>query len=294
MKALIFVFSGTGNTMLIAKAFASNFSSSEVREIKSPYPSTLDMDGFDVIGFGFPIHAFRAPELFVSFLKNLPPLKKKAFLFESSGEGLHLNDCAGAKSMRILKKKGYEVISDTHFIMPYNIISRFPDEEAEDLYLAGKEYARLISSLIKEGKTKKPHHPFFLRWVPPLFWIEWPFARINGKHFKIDEKKCTKCLKCLHNCPVNNIVYKDGKLVFLSSCSLCLRCAMNCPTDAISIGMLNNWKVNPSYDLEKRCEGKIFVYKKPTRSGVLGRSSDKYLRFVDGLLKAEAKEKPTE
>ena len=36
-----------------------------------------------------------------------------------------------------------------------------------------------------------------------------------------------------------------------------MRCSMNCPADAISIGLLKRWKVNPPYEFEKYAEEKI-------------------------------------
>jgi ferredoxin len=33
-----------------------------------------------------------------------------------------------------------------------------------------------------------------------------------------------------------------------NNCSLCVRCSFGCPQNAISIGLLNNWKVNGAYD----------------------------------------------
>ena len=32
---------------------------------------------------------------------------------------------------------------------------------------------------------------------------------------------------------------------------MCMRCSFYCPKDAINIGLLNSWKVNGKYDLER-------------------------------------------
>ena len=62
---------------------------------------------------------------------------------------------------------------------------------------------------------------------------------------------CTGCGLCARMCPMGNITMKDGKPVFSSSCSLCVRCSFSCPVNAISIGLLDGWKVNGEYQFER-------------------------------------------
>ena len=58
-------------------------------------------------------------------------------------------------------------------------------------------------------------------------------------------------MKCVNNCPVKNIEYKDNKFIFHTRCLMCTRCSYNCPTDAVNIGILNSWKVNKPYAFKK-------------------------------------------
>ena len=71
-NAVIYVFSGTGNTLKIARAYADEFFSRGV----SCKIHILEKDGilrfpppqdFDLAGLAYPIHAFNAPYVAVSY-----------------------------------------------------------------------------------------------------------------------------------------------------------------------------------------------------------------------------------
>jgi flavodoxin len=64
MKTLLYVFSGTGNTLKVGKEIASYLKTAEVFLIGSSSP-VPDPQAYDLVGFGYPIHAFRAPEIFI-------------------------------------------------------------------------------------------------------------------------------------------------------------------------------------------------------------------------------------
>ena len=86
--------------------------------------------------------------------------------------------------------------------------------------------------------------------------IEWIYARLQGPFMKVDMHKCIKCMKCLNNCPLNNISFADEKFKFGTNCSLCVRCSFNCPVCAISIGLLNGWRINGTYRIKQTAADK--------------------------------------
>jgi len=105
-KAVIYVFSGTGNTRLVADLYKKNLFEYEttiydvrmkkVSENSSkfeflPFPSPEE---FGLVGFGHPVYGFNIPKPFDDFINLLPKLKnpKKAFVFKTSGEGLYMNE----------------------------------------------------------------------------------------------------------------------------------------------------------------------------------------------------------
>lgn len=52
-----------------------------------------------------------------------------------------------------------------------------------------------------------------------------------------DSEKCTKCRKCVENCPTNAISFKDDGewSVFYHDCKFCQHCVLVCPEDALTM-----------------------------------------------------------
>lgn len=259
-KLGIYVFSGTGNTFKCAKIYAKALSEEyeatiiEIKLADIKNSSIPNPNEFDLLGFGYPIYGFNPTWLFVKYLKALPKLDNKipTFFFKSSGEPLHVNDGSSSKSMRILRRKNYDILSERHIVMPYNMIFRHSDEMAKMMYKYALGYIEEHSQSIKELKHEKLGTNIFNHMVSGIVRIIWPFSHLHGPAFKVDSKKCIKCQKCINNCPCNNIyINKKGVIRFHTNCSLCVRCSFLCPTNAIKIGWLNNWKVNGDYKVEK-------------------------------------------
>lgn len=75
---------------------------------------------------------------------------------------------------------------------------------------------------------------------------EWLGARIVGKLFYA-KSGCTRCGKCVDNCPNHNIALNQKSVVFKWRCGLCMRCICQCPKNLITIRQpfrflrLNQW-----------------------------------------------------
>ena len=255
MKAAIYIFTGSGNTERIAKRFADEFHASGVEtdiyvwEKDKQIPNPSD---YDIIGLGFPIHGFNPPKVFIEMVKTFPnAFNKPTFMFKVGGEPLWLNNSAGQKVYRILNKKGYNILTDKLFVMPYNMIFRHNDRMAKQMWIYAKALVKANAQDILAGKSEKVKLPLIKRIHSFFFRIEWGFYKLNGKFFKIKKDKCIDCGKCIKICPAKNISVKDGKIKFGGNCIMCTRCSFNCPANAINIGLLNKWKVNGSYNLDK-------------------------------------------
>ena len=290
MKVILYVFSGTGNTLKVASLYKKYLENAEVtvyRVAKSSPPPPSPED-YDLIGIGYPIHAFSAPEPILKFVKTLPPLSgKRAFVFKSSGEGLHLNDGSSQKLIKILKKKGYDVLFERHFVMPYNMIYRHSDEMAKQMWIYTKAMVKLSATEIENGTRRKVKQNIFKRAFTATFRvIEQPFAHIHGPLFKVNKRKCIECERCIKICPQSNIKIKDGKIKFGSSCVLCMGCSFNCPVDAVKVGLFKFWKVNGSYRLNELVkDDSLYFPVVPDRAKGIYRLYKKYYRECDAQLK---------
>ena len=161
MKVILYVFSGTGNTLAVAGLYKKYFESSgdnavDIYRISAKSDEAPSPEGYDLVGVGYPIHAFWAPEPIIKFCKELPAAENKpTFIFKSSGEGLHLNDSSSQKIIKILGKKGYDIMLERHIVMPYNMIYRHKDEMARQMWIYAHALVDLNCRELLDGKREK-------------------------------------------------------------------------------------------------------------------------------------------
>lgn len=253
--ALIYVFSGTGNTRLVADMLSGLFSSRGIKAViydvkagGSPPPP----GDYDYIGFGYPVYAYNLPEIFYRFAQSLPRVSgKKAFIFKTSGEPFSMNRTSSYKLVKLLRGKGYDVVLEQHVLMPYNILFRYPDALVKQMYLYSEALCGLLARRLLAGERDVLRFPLPRRFASFLFRIQWPGARLNGRLYSASRKKCIRCMRCIKDCPAGNITLKDGGIAFGPRCVMCMRCAMLCPANAINIGLLRPLKVNGAYDFRR-------------------------------------------
>lgn len=254
-KAIIYVFSGTGNTLKACELYKQEFEKHNVDTllycIKGGFKDIPNPNDFDYVGFAYPVHGFNAPKILLDFAKALPKSSQRGklyFIVKTSGEPLKINNVSSIKLTSILRKKGYSLMSEYHYVMPYNMIFRHTEAMAYRMMSTVEALAPIEA---REVLHKEPHLlksiPFgrFISWIVR---IEQPAMKVNGRFFKVDKKKCIGCGMCERNCPVGNIhIDEKGKFHFGGDCLMCTRCSFNCPTDAFNIALLNGWRVNGKY-----------------------------------------------
>lgn len=282
-NAIIYVFSGTGNTKKACDIYKSEFEKNGVETtlytVKKGFENLPDPNNFDYVGFAYPIHGFNAPYIMLDLAKALPRAiekeqnicektaknkqkgsdfyakngkktckNKQYFIVKTSGEPLKINNVSSIKFNDIMKKKGYVLMSEYHYVMPYNMIFRHTDEMAARMKNTLEQLAPVEAREVICGVEHKLSKVPFGRFVAWVVRIEQPAMKVNGRFFKVDGNKCIKCGACAKNCPVGNIKMDgNGKFSFGGDCVMCTRCSFNCPTNAFDIGMLNGWKVNGRY-----------------------------------------------
>ncbi len=257
MKIAIFYFSGTGNTQKVAQAYQRYFEEqgNECGLFPLPHKEQVDLTKYDLVGFGYPIHSFNAPQIMLKFAKSLPKPRKgdkhvtRAFIFKSSGEPVKMSRVSSLKFIKILKRRGVYVANEYQYVMPYNMIFRHTDHTAYKMWETAKKLIPLDCADILSGVERhEKKMPFggFLAWI--LRCEHWG-AHVIGVGYRTT-KSCVGCGICAKNCPAGNITMKNGKPKFGGNCYICARCSFHCPKDSIRIGLLNGWRVNGAYSFE--------------------------------------------
>lgn len=253
-QVLILYYTGTFNTTHLARAIKDKLEQNLYKtalyaiDIDS---KPLDLTPYDYIILSYPIYAFNAPKIFRHYIKGLSSLKGKIFyILKQSGEPLKLNNASSYSLINSLKRGGAIIRNEYHFLYPYNIHFRYPDELAKELLLLNDKILEIFLYEFKNEIVHPFHKNYFYSLNSLLFRLQELGAYLNSFLYKVDENKCINCYKCLNSCPTHNIILKDGHLKFEHRCLMCMRCSFFCPKDAIKIGFLKKWKVNGAYDLD--------------------------------------------
>lgn len=251
---IIYTFSGTGNSLLLAnflkefldkKGVVTNVYRITLPLVKEEIPSPND---YDYVGFSYPIHGFNTPKPFIELIKMLPPANghKEYFIAKNSGEPFVFNSASSSLMCSLLKKKGYSLGLEHHFLLPYNIMFHYPTLLMKEMYVYCHAMAKLFSDeIIDNHHIFNIKHRTFFKIFSFFLRIEWLAGPINSKLMFVKEKRCIQCGKCLSSCPTNALyLNKKGKIKAKTSCAICMNCSFSCPTDAFFMGILNPWRVN--------------------------------------------------
>lgn len=258
-KAVIYIFTGTGNTRcaaeFIAQALGGYDIEATVWEARIPFSNAPDPNGFDAAVFGYPVHAFNTPRFFLRFVKTLPRAGNiPAYIIKTSGEPFRMNNASSRPLVRILRQKGFVPMMEQHLLMPYNIVFRYNDALAKQMYLHTKDMAAVVADRIAAGTARKIFFNPFAVLISYLFRLQWFGAFLNGPLIHVNKALCTGCGLCAKMCPAQNAQMRGGYPRFGCRCAMCMGCAFRCPQDAVRPGLLNPLRVNGPYPFEKLAE----------------------------------------
>jgi ferredoxin/GNAT superfamily N-acetyltransferase len=235
-----FVFSGTGNSLQIAQAVTEVLRQEGVtvrlRSMDAPCPEIFPEE--TAVGLAFPVACFSTYPSVWRFIHSMPAGEgREAFMLGTCG-GFHAGMQGPLRD--VLKKKGYKPIAAKFFVMPGNYNNKtLPLEKnaarvekatleahffANDLLQGRAPWGRgipLMSALgYRLSQTRKPWDTFF-RMFP----------------ISVGAEKCTRCRRCVDNCPAKAITMESSSPVLDASlCESCQRCVAFCPTGALHAG----------------------------------------------------------
>jgi len=239
MKAVIYYFSATGNSLSIARDIALELGGAQVLSITRLARGEKISTDADTVGIVYPVYAFGVPLIVERFIERLE-LRKDQYVFlvanyaGMQGAGL-------TRAYRLLKHKGISTKAGFGLVMPnnYTPFGEAVSKERQAAILGKeKEKTKRIAEAVKNKETLPPETGFFLaRWLfaEPIRFISARMMRSEDKNFSVNEK-CDGCGVCAKVCPVGNIEIKEKKPLWKHSCELCMACFHWCPKEAIEFG----------------------------------------------------------
>lgn len=236
----IYLFSATGNTLLVARRMSQIFQERgrrlRIRRMETWDPA--DVDRSHALGLAFPVAAQTTYPLVWEFCERLPD--------GAGAETFMVDTMAGFSGgvvgplRDVMERRGYAPIGAREIIMPLSFgrARVDPDHDARS-WQRGLRKAEAYANDLLDGKTRWgriPILPDAMRAVGGGA-ATWKMGRWLGSRMRSDPAKCTRCGLCAQYCPVQNIIM-EGYPRHLDHCTQCMRCFGLCPTSAVEFPWL--------------------------------------------------------
>lgn len=241
--AVIFYFTGTGNSLAAAKELSKALSGCRLERMTDymakPYKVTDD-----TVGFVNPVYCFALPPIVREFVKKFEGETSYAFSVVTMGS----NPGRSLFMMReLLAEKGVKLSYANSVAMPDNIFLTPPDKAAVMLKEAEPKF-RAIAGDIAARKCDTSACVEKTFWknigIPAGYWFMRNVLKLG--QLGLRPNHCKGCGLCAKICPVGNIKIIRGQPSFQGNCAWCFGCRNWCPEHAIRIGGMRT-KADVSY-----------------------------------------------
>ncbi len=237
MKTVIYYFSGTGNSLALARGLSGRLDNAELVNIRHLEGAPVNI-GTERVGIVFPVYAFGPPAIVRRFLEHIASCDAPYFFAVCNCAGMH----GGALQIvhDLLRQKNIPLDASFNVDMPSNYIpfgGAEPEEKQRRRFLAAEARLTAIANAVAAGAKTPVDKSRFLPCSLMTLCHRYFLARrkkASKKFFVTD--KCIGCGLCEKLCPVKNIAMADGKPRWGDRCEVCMGCLQWCPREAISFG----------------------------------------------------------
>jgi ferredoxin/flavodoxin len=238
MNMALYYFSGTGNSLKIAKDLAEHFDHVSLIPIATRNGSVHPSDEHEMIGFVLPVYFYDMPAIVEQFVTQ-HSFTHACYIFAVVNCGGVIGNTLYSLD-RVLQRKGQQLNAGFVIYMPDNsiVLSTKPEEQQKRFAQEPEQ----ITSIAREIKQKKNYPPKYKGIVRNrmmkylLLAIMKGYYRLNDK--QCEHTRCNQCHVCVRICPTNNITETTGGLVWGNNCTQCYACLQWCPQQTIRFGRI--------------------------------------------------------
>ncbi len=240
MKTIIYYFTGTGNSLAVAKKIAAVLEDCELIPIASLQNTTGDITPqADRVGIINPVYFTGLPVMVAGFAGRLN-LSKAKYIFSVVTFGGSGAEPALQQLDSILKKqRGHGLDAGFMVKMPGNYILLYESpagEKREKILTAAEAQVEDIAGAIRRSEPRKLPSSLLFSVLHTIAYPHFTSHVHEDDHkFSVNEN-CTSCGICAAICPAGNIELVDKKPVWKHHCELCCGCIHLCPAEAIQAG----------------------------------------------------------
>ena len=237
MDATIFYYTGTGNSLWVARLIAEELGGASLIPVSNQGEGERIIDT-KVAGVVFPVHIWGVPAPVVRFVESLKSSHPVYFFGVAVHAGQVSNTLVQFK--KILSRRGVPLSLGFEVRMPSNYIpwgGPGPQEKQRALFARARDKVSRISDMIRQRAVLPVERgPLWQRIILTAFY-HLSFSHVPGmdKKFRADDR-CNGCGICLRVCPASNITLSEGKPLWHHRCEQCFACLQWCPAEAIQYG----------------------------------------------------------
>lgn len=236
METTIFYYTGTGNSLWVARAIADELGGARLLPI-SEYRKRDAVDS-TTIGVIFPVHIWGVPAPVIRFVKKLQGSRPEYVFACAVHAGQVSNTLVQLKG--VMAEEGLVLSAGFEIRMPSNYIpwgGPGPQEKQRGLFtLAREKISRITSEIREKVPMAVEKGPLWQRIIFTAIY-NLSFSRVPGMDNKFwADDRCNACEICLRVCPAANITLREGRPLWHHRCEQCFACLQWCPQEAIQYG----------------------------------------------------------
>ncbi|MDQ7093253.1 EFR1 family ferrodoxin [Desulfosporosinus sp. PR] len=224
----IFYFTGTGNSLYVAKSIGR-----EIHSIPGLLGEGTREFKDDAIGFVFPCYCFGLPRSVIEFISQSKFSANYYFAVMTYGNiaasGLKQMEEIGAKA-GIQFNYTNEILMVDNYLPGFDVQAQLQKEKQKNIEGSLKKIVQDIQAR-KNSLTRKGIVSNILSKVT---YIAYKYMVDSSDKKFIVQDSCNGCKICAKVCPKNNIVV-ERKPRFLHTCDSCYACIHHCPQNALHL-----------------------------------------------------------
>jgi ferredoxin len=237
MKHIVYFYSGTGNSLAVAKKLED--AGADVHSISFEYQKMQESQENHIIckaskiGFVIPTYYLGLPRIVHEFIKALD-IRNADYIYVVATMGGNIKGGIIRQIKALIKEKNYALDMGCYVQMPMNDFTFAKVDEPDRQKILLEKSEKRIQDVVKIVQIEKKHFDF-----EPLGFMakkrNAPFcenARTSDYKFSVTEA-CTGCDICSGMCSTGNIKIIDKRPQWQHGCQMCLACFHSCPEQAI-------------------------------------------------------------
>jgi len=231
MENIIFCFSGTGNSLAVARDIAGLLGDTKIVLIADAMKEECIGLQYERVGFVCPAYFGSLPPIVGRFVAKQDFSKTRYVFAVITAGAIHggsFDSLAG-----LIAERGGRLNAGFPVQMPGNFIAMYgawPAGLQHFLLKKAKKKTMKIAQSVKEKHSTRTGEEN-AKTSKPLNKRMSGYAKFAQDYHVTD--KCTGCETCVKICPMRNVTMVDGKPRFGENCERCMACIQWCPLKAI-------------------------------------------------------------